>query len=343
MNVRVVKRENPYAQIDKMPINDRNLSPESLGVLTYILSKPNDWKAHKKEILKRFQGALTIKATQNKIDNVFIELRKAGYIKICHIKDKKTGLIKGSEYQFFETPDMPISSTLGDTSEQSKSSHLGTSLTIGNVPILTEEMTLLTNNELKENKRESEKEFSQPLPPVSEIQNLDEVKHPDEVNDDLINNPKGEIKENTPQVPPTPLKEIKPLPEPTPEAKPKKSNGFMVYSQNEFEENLMMLFSEPMNKDELRAKLKKFKYSETGIISRNQAEIMFSVFADWLLKEKDPENFMHYFSPSIVKRDFLSALSWIISKEVVKNAFKKPFQNVEKPNYAPSTEKPRYA
>jgi len=42
--------------------------------------------------------------------------------------------------------------------------------------------------------RESEKEFSQPLPPISEIQNL-EVKHPDEVNDDLTNGIKGE-KEN---------------------------------------------------------------------------------------------------------------------------------------------------
>ena len=49
--------------------------------------------------------------------------------------------------------------------------------------------TYSTDNTTKNtSERESEKEFSQPLPPVSEIQNLDEV-DPDEVNDPLINQP----------------------------------------------------------------------------------------------------------------------------------------------------------
>ena len=125
MNIRIQKRENPFVQIDKTPIDDGNLSPESLGVLTYLLSKPNNWKAHKNEILKRFKDG-DLKTTKNKLDNIFKELCKAGYMKMLPLKETGTGKLIGSEHIIYELPtyeDVPTSEIL-DSGKSSDSENV---------------------------------------------------------------------------------------------------------------------------------------------------------------------------------------------------------------------------
>ena len=42
--VKIIKRENPYIQIDKTGINDNRLSWGASGLLTYLIGRPKDWK-----------------------------------------------------------------------------------------------------------------------------------------------------------------------------------------------------------------------------------------------------------------------------------------------------------
>lgn len=153
MNVRVEKKKNPYAQIDKTPINDRRLSPQSVGVLVYLLSKPDGWKALKSDILKRFHSAEEIKTTINMIEAVFRELRKTGYAKLVPVRDKEKGRVIGSEYVIFETPqeitEVATSSEVGELSEAGTSSDAGTYPTVEDVGGYSNN-ELLSNNELKE-------------------------------------------------------------------------------------------------------------------------------------------------------------------------------------------------
>ena len=48
------KRVNPYSQIDNKMINDERLKAESLGVLVYLISKPEDWTISMKQLQNRF-------------------------------------------------------------------------------------------------------------------------------------------------------------------------------------------------------------------------------------------------------------------------------------------------
>lgn len=165
MNLRVQKRDNPYLQVDKTAINDLDLSPQALGVLVYILAKPNDWKAHKREIIKRFSQSKQCKTTANGMDSIFIELRKAGYIQIVPLRNEK-GHVTGSEYVFCEMPikstEMPQSSMLGEQTEMPQSSEVGTLPTLGNLGGLKEERLPLVMNEEKENEGAHAKDFSEP-------------------------------------------------------------------------------------------------------------------------------------------------------------------------------------
>ncbi|ERT44312.1 hypothetical protein HMPREF1768_01965, partial [Fusobacterium nucleatum CTI-7] len=42
--IKVLKRENPYVQIDKIGVDDSNLSWEATGLLTYLIGRPHNWK-----------------------------------------------------------------------------------------------------------------------------------------------------------------------------------------------------------------------------------------------------------------------------------------------------------
>lgn len=81
--IKVLKRENPYVQIDKTGIDDPNLSWEATGLLTYLVGRPNNWKiniAHLSSVKKNKETS-TRKA--------LLELRKYNY---CHLfKIRKEG------------------------------------------------------------------------------------------------------------------------------------------------------------------------------------------------------------------------------------------------------------
>lgn len=94
---RIQKRENPYAQIDKTPINDARLSMKAKGILCYLLSKPEDWVVRVKDIVAHCTEG------EKAIYSGLKELEKVGYISKKQVK-KKDGKFGALEYIVRETP-----------------------------------------------------------------------------------------------------------------------------------------------------------------------------------------------------------------------------------------------
>lgn len=95
--VRVHKRENPFVQIDKTPINDQRLSWKAKGILVYLISKPNDWKVRVSDLMKQAKDGR---------DSVYAglhELEKAGYIS-RYQERKEDGSFGELEYVVYEQP-----------------------------------------------------------------------------------------------------------------------------------------------------------------------------------------------------------------------------------------------
>ncbi len=70
-----VKKDTNYSVIHNTPINDKSLSCESLGVITYLLSKPDNWIVQNHEIRQRFDIG------RDKTARIFKELTSAGYMR----------------------------------------------------------------------------------------------------------------------------------------------------------------------------------------------------------------------------------------------------------------------
>ena len=97
MIIRVHKRESPYAVIDKQPLEDRQLSWKAKGILSYLLSKPDNWSPIIEELAK---------ASSNSIDSVrsgLKELEYAGYLIRKKMRNGQ-GKIMGWEHIVFEKP-----------------------------------------------------------------------------------------------------------------------------------------------------------------------------------------------------------------------------------------------
>ena len=94
MITRIVKRENPYVQIDKRAIEDKRLSWRAKGILAYLLSKPNDWTVRCEDIENHgTEGRDAVRSAMR-------ELRDAGYASLENTAN-------GREWHVFETPKQP--------------------------------------------------------------------------------------------------------------------------------------------------------------------------------------------------------------------------------------------
>lgn len=95
--VRVVKRENPFVQIDKTPINDERLSWKAKGLLVYLLSKPDDWTIMISDLIKRAKDG------RDSIYAGLKELEVTGYLSRRRDRDEN-GKFLPIEYTVYETP-----------------------------------------------------------------------------------------------------------------------------------------------------------------------------------------------------------------------------------------------
>lgn len=93
---RVVKRKNPFIQIDRKPIDDPRLSWKATGLMTYFVSKPDNWEFRMDHIIKsKTDGEKAVRAGIN-------ELKKAGYI--VRVAFRQNGKICDYEFFVYEEP-----------------------------------------------------------------------------------------------------------------------------------------------------------------------------------------------------------------------------------------------
>lgn len=92
--------ETAYLQLPNTTANDKNLSCEALGVLTYLISKSSNWIVQKKELQSRF------KCGRDKINRVITELIGCGYI-VSTIK-RSGGKFNKADYTVYQEPFSPL-------------------------------------------------------------------------------------------------------------------------------------------------------------------------------------------------------------------------------------------
>ena len=95
--VKIIKRENPYIQIDKTGINHNRLSWGASGLLTYLIGRPEDWKINLNHL-----ATVKDKDKKDKTRGYLNELREFEY---CHYFEvRKSGRIVENFYLVFEVP-----------------------------------------------------------------------------------------------------------------------------------------------------------------------------------------------------------------------------------------------
>ena len=101
---RLPKRTENFSIIPNEIINNPRLSARGLGLLIYILSKPDDWVVHISELAKRFGSDQIEGQTQKKaaIYEIIKEHTSLGYCDRVQIRED--GRIRGYEYQYSESP-----------------------------------------------------------------------------------------------------------------------------------------------------------------------------------------------------------------------------------------------
>ena len=90
------KRSTPFVQIDKRPLQNKELSWKAKGILAYILSLPDNWQLYLNELKEHATDG------RDSTSSGFKELIEAGYIVKSRIR--KAGQFKGFDYIVSETP-----------------------------------------------------------------------------------------------------------------------------------------------------------------------------------------------------------------------------------------------
>lgn len=99
MIIRAVhNKENPYCMVNRSTAQDRNLPARALGVLIYLMSKPNDWEPTIPDICRRFPDIGKNQAYKI-INEIFIPL---GYAR--RIPERKNGKISRWVTEIYEEP-----------------------------------------------------------------------------------------------------------------------------------------------------------------------------------------------------------------------------------------------
>ncbi len=92
-------KENPYFMLCREAAQDRNLSYEARGMLTYLLSKPGDWEVQVDDLILG-KG----KAGRAKVYSILTELAANRYVKKAQKYQDKQGKWRWTPYEIYEKP-----------------------------------------------------------------------------------------------------------------------------------------------------------------------------------------------------------------------------------------------
>ncbi|WP_052954870.1 hypothetical protein [Microvirga vignae] len=94
------RRTRNFTTIDNGVFDDQELSPEALGVLSYLLSRPNNWEVQPDHLRSRFDIG------RDKLQKIMRLLRERGYARIEYEHDKATGTFRNCGYVICDEPVM---------------------------------------------------------------------------------------------------------------------------------------------------------------------------------------------------------------------------------------------
>ncbi len=90
-------RRRAFTQIDNQPINDPDLRYEDIGLLTYVMSKPNDWVIYKTELITSHGNG------RESVAGILKRLEAKGYLLIVRHRNS-SGQFTNNEYVFTDIP-----------------------------------------------------------------------------------------------------------------------------------------------------------------------------------------------------------------------------------------------
>lgn len=128
-------KDNPYLMMNKEPLNNANLSWKAKGLLTYLLSLPDDWKIYEEEISKHAKDG------KDSLKSAIKELITNGYIERERIRNS-SGQLKGYAYCVYEVPNHNGKSIDGNSND-------GESATTNNNYTNTNEIIMNNHNGTK--------------------------------------------------------------------------------------------------------------------------------------------------------------------------------------------------
>lgn len=98
MIIRTNKRENPFAQIDRVMLDRADMSWQAKGLLSFLLGKPDKWQIKMSHLIK--QGT----CGRDAMRSMMKELESFGYVKRVPAR-KPNGTIDGWDFEVFESPE----------------------------------------------------------------------------------------------------------------------------------------------------------------------------------------------------------------------------------------------
>ncbi|MDS1004971.1 replication initiation and membrane attachment [Clostridium sporogenes] len=151
---RVIKdKENPYVMLNKYFVYDGRLSLKAKGLMSYFLSRPDNWEFYSLEIEKNCKDG------EKAIRTAIKELETNGYIERLLKRDSNGKLIGGYDYTIYEIPQNIKSDETTCTKEEPKRQNAYSAKCLsGETPIRRNGGLL--NNDIKLNKeRERDSHF----------------------------------------------------------------------------------------------------------------------------------------------------------------------------------------
>lgn len=110
MSIIRAEKTGNYTMMSNTCLRDVNLSARAKGVYAYIMSLPDNWNLHRKELYTHFSEG------RDALDRAFKELQDAGYVSKDRLRDDKQRIV-GWLYTIHETPDPELLKTR-DTGNQ---------------------------------------------------------------------------------------------------------------------------------------------------------------------------------------------------------------------------------
>lgn len=99
MIIRRARRARNFTVVGNAVLEDERLT-EELGVLIYLLSRPDDWRVSAKQLQARFQFG------RDKIHKILKSLRDLGYARLVSYHDPETGKWAGKGYVISDEPNV---------------------------------------------------------------------------------------------------------------------------------------------------------------------------------------------------------------------------------------------